>query len=823
MKAITTRSGVAYEGPSIPTNPSPKKVVERETEETTDKEQTNFQGSTAHIQPPVNPIPIPEPDVPKTLPKPNIPYPSRLNDQKLREKATNQMEKFFQIFQDLHFDISFADALLLMPKFASTIKSLLTNKDKLFELAKIPLNENCSAMLLKKLPEKLGDPDKFLIPCDFPGMDVCHALADLGASINLMPLSIWKKLSLPELTPTRMTLELADRSITRPKGVAEDVFVKVGKFHFPTDFVVVDFEADPRVPLILGRSFLRTGRALIDVYGEEITLRVNDEAVTFNLNQTTRYSLERISKKKTKNKANTTKPENERQGCKLPFEQSYTPRAYSANPPNLYYDGIFHVLIEKTMEVFMDDFSVFGDSFATCLSNLDNMLKRCEDTNLVLNWEKCHFMCREGIVLGHKISKSIKGVRSFLGHAGFYRRFIQDFSKIARPMTHLLVKETPFVFSQDCIDALRPLNKKKLTEAPILVIPDWNLPFELMCDASNLAIGAVLGQRKMKHFQPIHYASKTMTEAQIHYTTTEKEMLAVGSENLAADHLSRLENPHKNELENKDINENFPLETLRVISSGSTLWFADYANFHARNFIVKGMSSQQKKKFFKDVKHYFWDDPYLFRIYADQIIRRCVHGQEAINILKACHEGPTGGYHSANLTAKKVFDAGFFRQTIYRDAYTMIKSCDTCQRQGKISQRDEMPQNTIQVCEIFDVWGINFMGPFPSSRGNKYILVAVDYLSKWVEAKALPTNDARVVVKFLLQLITLKNEVGQVEVSNRGLKRILERTVGENRASWSDKLDDAYGTFRTAFKINDWLYSLHAVYRKFVFAYRDRA
>nr|GEX75776.1 reverse transcriptase domain-containing protein [Tanacetum cinerariifolium] len=277
MKAVTTRSGLAYEGPSIPTNSSPEKVVERETEETTDKEQPNCQGSTAHIQPPVVPILIPEPVVPKTQPKPNIPYPSRLNDQKLREKATNQMENF-------------ADALLLLPKFASTIKSLLTNKDKLFELAKVPLNENYSAMLLKKLPKNLRDPDKFLIPCDFPGMDVCHALADLGASINLMPLSIWIKLSLPELTPTRMTLKLADRSITHPKGVAEDVFVKVGKFHFPTDFVVVDFEADPRVPLILGRSFLRTGRALIDVYGEEITLRVNDKSVTFNLNQTMRYS-----------------------------------------------------------------------------------------------------------------------------------------------------------------------------------------------------------------------------------------------------------------------------------------------------------------------------------------------------------------------------------------------------------------------------------------------------------------------------------------------------------------------------------------------------
>ncbi|GKD65684.1 reverse transcriptase domain-containing protein [Tanacetum coccineum] len=290
MKAITTRSGVAYEGPSIPTNPSPKKVVERETEETTDKEQSNFQGSTAHSPPPVNLIPIPEPDVPKTLPKPNIPYPSRLDNQKLREKASYQKEKIFQMFQDLRFDISFADALFFMPRFAPTIRNLLMNKEKLLELAKIPLNENCSAMLLKKLPEKLGDPGKFLIPCNFLGMDVCHALADLGASINLMPLSIWKKLSLPELTPTRMTLELADRSITHPKGLAEDVYVKVGKFHFPTDFVVVDFEADPRVPLILRRSFLRTGRALIDVYGEEITLQVDNEAVIFNLDQTTRYS-----------------------------------------------------------------------------------------------------------------------------------------------------------------------------------------------------------------------------------------------------------------------------------------------------------------------------------------------------------------------------------------------------------------------------------------------------------------------------------------------------------------------------------------------------
>ncbi|GJS41756.1 reverse transcriptase domain-containing protein, partial [Tanacetum coccineum] len=244
-----------------------------------------------HIQPPVVQIqaPIDEPVVaPK--PKPSIPYPSRANKQKLREKDDNLALKFVEIFRELHFELSFADALLHMPKFASMFKSLLNNKEKLFDLAKTPVNENCSAVILKKLPEKLGDPGKFLIPCDFPELVECLALADLGASINLMPLSIWKKLSLPELTPTQMILELADRSTTSPSGIAEDVFVKVGKFHFPTDFVVVDYVVDPRVPLILGRPFLRMARALIDVYGEELTLRVDDEAITFKVGQTSRYS-----------------------------------------------------------------------------------------------------------------------------------------------------------------------------------------------------------------------------------------------------------------------------------------------------------------------------------------------------------------------------------------------------------------------------------------------------------------------------------------------------------------------------------------------------
>nr|GFB22422.1 reverse transcriptase domain-containing protein [Tanacetum cinerariifolium] len=351
-----------------------------------------------------------------------------------------------------------------------------------------------------------------------------------------------------------------------------------------------------------------------------------------------------------------------------------------------------------------------------------------------------------------------------------------------------------------------------------------------MCDASDFAIGDVLGQRIEKHFRPIHYASKTMNQAEANYTTTEKEMLAVvyafekfrsylimnksivytdhsalkylfakkdvkarllrwilllqefdfkvintrGAENYATDHLSRLENPYENVFDPKEINEAFPLETLNKIAH---------------------------------------NDPST-----------------------PC--GPTRGHYGASYIVKKVFDSGFYWPSIYKDAFELVKQCDSCQRQGKVSQRDEMPQNFIQICEIFDVWGIDFMCPFPSSKGNKYILVAVDYLSKWVEAKVLSTNDARVVVKFLKSLfswfgtpkaiisdrgthfcndqfsrVMAKYGVthqlstayhpqisGQVDVTNHGLKRILERTVRENCALWSDKLEDALWAFRTAYK-----------------------
>nr|GEZ81741.1 reverse transcriptase domain-containing protein [Tanacetum cinerariifolium] len=222
--------------------------------------------------------------------KPFILYPSRRDNEKRRDQANEQIKKFYEIFKDMSFEVSFTDALILMPKFASTLKYLIGNKEKLNEMVRTTMNEHCSAVILNKLPRKLGDPGKFLIPYEFLGMDECLALADLGASINLMPLSVWEGLSLPELTPTYMTLELADRLVSKPIGIAKDVSFKFGVFHFPADFVVVDFEPDPRVPLILKRCFLKTSRALIDVHKGELTLRIRNEAITYNLDQTMRYS-----------------------------------------------------------------------------------------------------------------------------------------------------------------------------------------------------------------------------------------------------------------------------------------------------------------------------------------------------------------------------------------------------------------------------------------------------------------------------------------------------------------------------------------------------
>ena len=468
--------------------------------------------------------------------------------------------------------------------------------------------------------------------------------------------------------------------------------------------------------------------------------------------------------------------------------------------------SMFSDLVEKVMEIFMDDFTVYGSSFEQCLNNLETVLQRCKDKQLALNWEKCHFMVTEGIVLRHKIfatglevdqSKvsiiktltpptTVKGIRSFLGHAGFYSRFIKDFSKIARPLCRLLEKDTRFNFDDSYKAAFEEI-KIRLVQAPIMAASEWDQGFEIMCDSSDFAMGAVLGQRKEKIFRAIYYASRTFNEAQENYSTTEKEMLAIvfacekyrpyilgshvivhtdhaaikylmskkeakprlirwvlllqefdleikdkrGCDNVIVDHLSRVER-NKAEEEKAGLTENFPNEQLFQLSF-QLPWYADIVNYLACGVVPPEFSYQQKRKLRTDSRYYIWDDPLLFKRGADMIIRRCVPESEQCKIVNECHASPYGGHFSGERTAHKILQSGFYWPIIFRDCTEWVKLCDRCQKIGNISSINEMPLRGILVVQIFDVWGIDFMGPFPPSFGNLYILLAVDYVSKWVK------------------------------------------------------------------------------------------
>ena len=432
--------------------------------------------------------------------------------------------------------------------------------------------------------------------------------------------------------------------------------------------------------------------------------------------------------------------------------------------------------------------------------------------------------------------------------------------------------------------------KEALTTAPVIQPPNWELPFELMCDASDYAVGAVLGQRVGRLHHVIYYASRTLNDAQLNYSTTEKELLAVifalekfrsyllgtkvivytdhaalrylltkkeakprlirwilllqefdleikdkkGSENLVADHLSRL----VREEESLPLHDRFPDEQLMFIKSTNP-WYADMVNYLVTKELPKDLTPAQKNKIKHDARYYIWDEPYLWKHCADQIIRRCVPESEVTAILTFSHAHACGGHFGPNRTARKVLDSGFYWPTIFKDTYLFCKACDRCQRVGNITAKDQMPQTPILTVEIFDVWGIDFMGPFPSSFGCEYILLAVDYVSKWVEAKATRKDDSKTVVEFIRTHIFVRfgtpraiisdrgthfcnrsiealfrrygvthkvsvayhpQSNGQAEVSNREVKLILEKTVNPSRKDWSVRLDDALWAYRTAYK-----------------------
>ncbi|KAH9716155.1 hypothetical protein KPL71_021360 [Citrus sinensis] len=1028
----------------------------------------------SHSALPVDPsgqVSIPSPGI-KTLSIPPA-FPSRFKQSKKEE----QEKEILETFRKVEVNIPLLDAIKQVPRYAKFLKELCSNKRKLSGNEKISVGENVSAVLQRKLPPKCKDPGTFTIPCTIGNTRFKRCMLDLGASINIMPYSIYNSLNLGPMEETGIIIQLADRSNTYPKGVMEDVLVQVNELVFPADFYILEMEDElsPNpTPILLGRPFLKTARTKIDVHDGTLTMEFDGEVIRFNIFEAMRYPSDvhfvfamddintlvqdffelsgndsfeitiskNLTKDDSKEHANLIKLDDEVEEAMAILDGAVTLRTHGYNvsylelpllnekllpsivqaptlelkplPEHLQYiylgenetlpviiaktltlvqqeklirvlrdhktaigwtiadikgispsmcmhrilleewskptrdaqrrlnppmmevvkneilkllnvgiiypisdskwvspvqvvpkksgitvvkneenelvptrvqtgwrvcidyrklnaatskdhfplpfidqmlerlsghshycflDGysgynqiviapedqekttftcpfgtfayrgmpfglcnapatfqrcmmsIFSDYVENIIEVFMDDFTVYGDSFDKCLDNLILVLKRCIDTNLVLNWEKCHFMVNQGIVLGHVISKkgievdkskidlirslppptSVREVRSFLGHAGFYRRFIKDFSKIALPLCNLLQKDATFDFNEECQRAFKKL-KEVLTSAPVIQPLNWDLPFEIMCDASDYAVGAVLGQRVGKLPHVIYYASRTLNDAQLNYSTTEKELLAVI----------------------------FALEKFHSYLIGSkVIVYSDHAAI--RYLLTKKDAKPRLIRWILLLQEF--DIEILDKRGSENLVvdhlSRLIHNEDELPL----HEN-------------------------FPDEQLLQRTCN-------LGLRNQMPQSPILIVEIFYVWGIDFMGPFPSSFGHLYIVLTVDYVSKWVEAKATRTNDSKVVVDFiksniftrfgtpraiisdrgthfcnrsieaLFRKCNITHKVstsyhpqtsGQVEVSNREVKSILEKTVNLNRKDWSLRLDDALWAYRTAYK-----------------------
>ncbi|KAH9723597.1 hypothetical protein KPL70_007175 [Citrus sinensis] len=777
---------------------------------------------------------------------PKAPFPQRLTKAKKRTSTGEIME----IFKQVSINIPLLDAIKQVPSYAKFLKDLCTKKRNLHVTKKAFLTEQTSNLLQCKMPPKFKDPGSPTISCVIGNQCFDKALLDLGASVNLLPYSVYMQLGLGELKSTPIILQLADRSMKIPRGIIEDVLIQIDKFYYPVDFIVIDTQHvhDPKkhTPVILGRPFLATADALINCRNGNMQLSFGNMTMELNIFNVTKQ------------------PQEEDEFVEANMIEELVENLFISN----HTDDPLEACLTHSDLSFNDDSAIAEVSALLDAPPITDTTKWKTKSELLPHSEK-------------KIGPSVEAPPKL------------ELKALPDTLEYAFLGESdtlPVIISS----SLNLEQKDSSWVSPVQVVPKKS-GVTVVTNANNelipTRVTTVLGQRLDRVPYVIYYASMTFNDAQLNYSTTEKEMLAVvfaldkfrsyligckviiftdhaalkylftkkdakarlirwvlllqefdiefrdkkGSENVVADHLSRLD--LKFIPESLPLNESFPDEQL--MSVNVVPWFADIVNYLATGQIPEHWAKQDRTKFLSKVKDFFWDDPYLFKYCADQIIRRCVPDNEIQSVISFCHEQACGGHFSAKKTATKILQCGFYWPTLFHDAYIFCSLCDRCQRMGSISKRNMMPLNPILVIEIFDVWGIDFMGPFPPSCGYQYILVAVDYVSKWVEATPCKTNDHRVVVKFLKSNIlsrfgfprtiisdgsthfcnkpfkTLLNKYsithkvatpyhpqtsGQVEISNREIKQILEKTVRPDRKDWSLRLDDALWAYRTAFK-----------------------
>ncbi|XP_050908412.1 uncharacterized protein LOC127122044 [Lathyrus oleraceus] len=654
------------------------------------------------------------------------------------------------------------DVIKQVPKYAKFLKDLCTNKRHVKGGERVNLGRNISTFIQPRphsekvtgeqnvsaisqvLPQKCKDPGTFTIPCTIGDKQFDNCMLDLGVGINVMPTSIYNNHCLGHLQHTGLIVQLANRSNACPAGIVEDVLVQVLKKHNKLiGWTLADILGiSPsmcmhRVLLEDGAKMVRQPQRrlnplILDVVKKEVTKLLQADIIC-PISDSKWVSLVVVVPKKSgltvvkneKNELVPTRVHNSWRVCyfqihiapedqeKTTFTCPFGTFTYGRMPFGLYNApstfqqcmiSIFSEFIENYMEVFMDDFTVYDSSFDACLKSLNMVLERCIETDLVLNYEKCHFMVEKGIVLAHIISEKgifvdpakidvistlaypscIREIRSFLGHAGIYRHFIKDFSKIALPLSNLLKNDVTFSFDDKCKQAFDFL-KKALTSAPIIQPPDWTLPFKIMCDASNYIVGVVLAQRVDKNPEAKPRLIRWILFLQ-EFNVEIKDKS--GAENLVDDHLSA--------------------------------------------------SRPQIHKLKSDAKYYVWDDPYLWKFGSDQVIRRCVPDYEIASILNFSHASQVGGHFGPQGTARKVLDSVFYWPTIFKDAYEVYRTCKECQIAGtNVTHKSEMPQQPMLFCE-------------------------------WVDAIPTRTNDSRVVADFAKSNIFCRFGIPRAIISDQG-------------------------------------------------------